>query len=136
MRTLLVSLIMLAGAFWLFTWEMNVEGETVAEARTAVVNVIIVVEVAYLFNCRSLSHSFLSVGLLSNRWVIAGSLAMLAAQLLFTYAPIMNRLFHTAPIGAESWLRISIVAVAACAVVEFEKWLRYGRGRHAREVPE
>jgi Ca2+-transporting ATPase len=136
MRTGLVSLIMLAGAFWLFFWEMNVAGETLAEARTAVINVIVLVETAYLFSCRSLNHSLFAIGLFTNRWAIAGSLAMLGAQLLFTYAPIMNKLFHTAPIGAESWLRIAGVAGLAFVAVEIEKWLRFGgrRGKHA--IPE
>ena len=31
---------------------------------------------------------------------------MLAAQCLFTYAPVMNKLFHTAPIDAEAWLEL------------------------------
>lgn len=46
----------------------------------------------------------------------------------------MNKLFHTAPISAASWLRILGVATVAFAVVEFEKWLRYGRKQNA--LPE
>ncbi len=136
MRTGLVSLIMLGGAFWLFHWEMNMAGETLAEARTAVINVIVLVEIAYLFSCRSLNHSVFAIGLFTNWWAIAGSLAMLGAQLLFTYAPVMNKLFHTAPIGFESWLRIGAVATAAFLAVELEKWIRFGgrRGEHA--IPE
>jgi magnesium-transporting ATPase (P-type) len=136
MRTGLVSLVMLGGTYWLFTWELKVEGETVAAARTAVINVIVMVEIAYLFNCRSLHHSFFSLGFLSSRWALAGTLAMLSAQLLFTYAPVMNQLFHTAPISAESWLRIVVVAAVAFAVVEIEKWLRFGRGRSEHALPE
>ncbi len=124
LRTGLVSLVMLAGAYWLFFWEMQVAGETIAQARTSVINVIVLVETAYLFNCRSLNHAFFSTGIFSNRWVIAGSLTMLVAQLLFTYAPVMNKLFHTAPISGESWLRIVGVAVIVFVVVEIEKWLR------------
>jgi magnesium-transporting ATPase (P-type) len=127
---------MLAGAYWLFTWEMKVEGETIDAARTAVVNVIVLVEIAYLFNCRSLSHSAFSLGFLSNPWAVAGGLAMVAAQLLFTYAPVMNTLFHSAPLAAESWLRIAVVALAVFVVIEIEKWIRYGRGRDEHAVPE
>jgi magnesium-transporting ATPase (P-type) len=136
MRTALVSLIMLAGAFWLFFWELRMEGASEAAARTAVVNVIVLVEIAYLFSCRSLNHSVFVIGWFTNRWAIAGSLAMLGAQLLFTYAPVMKKLFHTAPIDAESWLRIAAVAGAAFVAVEIEKWIRFGghRGEHA--IPE
>jgi cation-transporting ATPase F len=129
MRTGLVSLIILAGSFWLFFWELQSEGETVNAARTAVVNVIVVVEIGYLFCCRSLTHSIFTIGWFSNRWVLAGSAAMLAAQGFFTYSPVMNRLFQTAPIDADSWLRITSVALIAIAAVELEKWLRFGRSR-------
>jgi len=136
MRTGLVCLIMLAGAFWLFFYEMNMAGETIAEARTAVINVIVLVEIGYLFNCRSLNHSILAIGPFTNRWVIGGSLVMLAAQLLFTYAPVMNKLFHTAPISGESWLRILAVAGVSFAAVELEKWIRFGRHHDQHVIPE
>jgi len=136
MRTGLVSLIMLAGAFWLFFWELDMAGASEAAARTAVINVIVLVEIGYLFSCRSLKHSIFAIGLFTNWWAIAGSLTMLGAQLLFTYAPVMNKLFHTAPINAESWLRIVAVAATAFIAVELEKWIRFGgrRGEHA--IPE
>ena len=136
MRTGLVTLIMTAGALWLFFWEITIAGETVAEARTAVINVIVLVEIAYLFSCRSLSHSVFALGWCTNGWAIAGSLAMLGAQLLFTYAPGMNRLFHTAPISGASWLRIVGVAAVAFAAVELEKWIRLGRHRGEQAIPE
>ena len=136
MRTGLVTLIMMAGALWLFFWEITIAGETVAEARTAVINVIVLVEIAYLFSCRSLSHSVFALGWCTNGWAIAGSLAMLGAQLLFTYAPGMNRLFHTAPISGASWLRIVGVAAVAFAAVELEKWIRLGRRRGEHAIPD
>jgi magnesium-transporting ATPase (P-type) len=95
-----------------------------------VVNVIVLVEVAYLFSCRSLHRSVFTIGWFTNRWAVLGSVAMVGAQLFFTYAPIMNRLFHTAPITAISWLRIVAVAAVALAAVEIEKALRFGWGRN------
>jgi len=48
----------------------------------------------------------------------------------------MNRLFHTAPLDAGSWLYITGVGFAAWCVVEFEKWLRVKFGREiARQSP-
>ncbi len=52
---------------------------------------------------------------------------MIVAQLLFTYTPMMNRLFHSAPIGLEAWLRIALIGIAVYVAVGFEKWLRFGR---------
>ncbi len=133
MRTGLVSLMMVGGGVGLFLWELRVEQAGLEAARTVAVNVVVLVQLVYLFNCRSLNHSLFAIGLLTNRWTLVGSLAMLGAQLLLTYVPVMNRLFHTAPISGESWMRILAVACASFVVVEVEKWIRFGgrRGEHA-----
>lgn len=129
MRTGLVSFIMAAGAISLFQWEQSAFGVSVDEARTIAVNTVVMVQLFYLWNCRSLAHSVLSVGLFSNPWAIGGCLAMLLAQLIFTYAPFMNRLFHTAPLSPQAWLHIVAVGLAAYGTVGLEKWIRTRRGR-------
>lgn len=136
MRTGLIALIMIVGSFWLFFDELKTPGETEQEARTAVINVIVMVEVAYLFSCRSLNHSLFSIGLWTNRLAIVGAFGMICAQMLFTYTPIMNKLFHTMPLGAGSWGKILIVTLLSFAAVEFEKWVRFGGGRGKDKLPE
>jgi Ca2+-transporting ATPase len=123
MRTGLVSMIMLAGSYWVFFYEQN-GGASIAQTRTAVVNTVVAVASAYLINCRSLRRSIFSIGWFSNPrlWLGIGLTAML--QLLFTYAPLMNRFLHTAPLDATVWLRILGVALAALVIVEVEKVLR------------
>jgi magnesium-transporting ATPase (P-type) len=135
MRTGLVSLLALAGAFGAFLWEQEMRGRNLVEARTTVVNVIVMVELFYLLNCRSLLHSMFAVGLWSNRWLYAGITAMLVAQLLLTHAPVMNRLFQTAPLDAGSWLYVFGVGFAAWCVVEFEKWVRVRFGGGESAIP-
>ena len=130
LRILMVSLLMIAGGFALFQWEQK-QGASLAEARTAVVNVIVIVETFYLFNCRSLTRSFFSLGFFTNPWVVAGVAAMVAAQLLFTYAPFMNRLFHSAPISPAAWGRIVAVGLVVFAVIEAKKWLDAMRSRRS-----
>lgn len=135
MRTGLVSLIMLGGGLGLFLWELHVAQAGLATARTVAVNTVVLVQLIYLFNCRSLNHSVFAIGLLTNGWTIVGSLAMLGAQLLFTYVPVMNRLFHSAPLTGESWMRIAAVAAGAFAAVELEKWIRRSRRRDHHAIP-
>jgi Ca2+-transporting ATPase len=127
LRSGLVSSIMLAGGLGVFLWELRMENAGLASARTAVVNVIVLVQVFYLFNCRALKHTALSAGLFKNRWVIAGALTMLTAQVLFTHSAVLNQLFHSAPISAGAWLRVTAAAVVVFIVVEIEKWLRFRR---------
>ncbi|HDZ84559.1 MAG TPA: HAD family hydrolase, partial [Nitrospirae bacterium] len=122
-RILIVGTLLLAGSFGLFEWEL-MHGASDAEARTVAVNVFVMVELFYLFNCRSLTKSMFHVGLFSNLWVYGGIGAMLILQGLFTYLPAMNRMFQSAPIGTEAWIRILAVAFIAFFVVGLEKWIR------------
>lgn len=136
LRTGLVALLMGAAGHGLFWWEQAVMGMTVAEARTVVVNVVVVVEVFYLLNCRSLTRPFFRLGWWSNPWITPGIVAMLGAQALFTYLPAMNRLFHTAPIRMDAWLHVAAVGVVVFVAVEAEKWIRYGGRRGENVAPE
>ncbi|MFW6032651.1 MAG: cation transporting ATPase C-terminal domain-containing protein, partial [Phycisphaeraceae bacterium] len=106
-----------------------------AQAQTVVINTIVMGETFYLLNCRSLTRSMFAIGLMSNRWIWPGIAAMLAAQLLITYAPVMNRLFHTAPIPAVAWAGVVLVGVVVYAAVGLEKWLRFGRSDRSRRGP-
>ena len=122
-RIILVSLIILVGAFGLFEYEL-LQGASVEEARTVAVNVVIFVQILYLFNARSLTRSPFQLGLFSNPWAVGGSVLMVAIQMIFTYVPFMNRLFGSAPISAVLWLDLLAVSLVAFIVVEVEKWLR------------
>lgn len=125
LRSAIVSSIMVAGGIGLFLWELRMESASLAEARTVAVNVIVMIQVLYLFNCRTLKHSAFSLGIFTNRWVILGSLTMIGAQILFTYSPLLNTLFHGAPISGGAWLRVTATAMLVFITVELEKWLRF-----------
>jgi cation-transporting P-type ATPase F len=76
------------------------------EARTVIVNMIVMTELVYLFNCRSLTKSAFRVSITSNKWIILGVLAMVALQMVFTYWAPANLVFKSAPISVDSWMRI------------------------------
>ena len=122
-RTVLVSVIILAGAFGLFEYELS-RGASLVEARTVAVNVVIFVGMFYLFNARSLTRSPFQLGFFSNPWAVGGAILMALIQLLYTYVPFMNTLFGSAPIPAALWLDVLAVSLAAYILVEVEKWLR------------
>ena len=129
LRIGLVSVIMLAGAFGLFLLERRVLDSDLTTTQTVVINVIVMVELAYLLNCRSLLHSMFQIGVFTNKWIFIGIGGMVAAQLLMTYLPLANQILHTAPIGLAEWSRILLVAAFTYFVVELEKWLRLGSAR-------
>jgi len=80
-------------------------------------------EIFYLFNCRSLTRSMFRIGVFSNPAAIGGALGMVLLQLVFTYAPLMNRLFGTAPIGWAAWAAILVFGLVVYLIVEVEKRL-------------
>jgi len=132
-RIVLVGALLLVASFGLFEWAEEAWGVGDEVARTIAVNVFVVVELFYLFNCRSLTRSVFSIHPLSNRWVLGGVAITIALQLMYTYAPFMHVAFGSAPLTLEQWAYILVAGVATLFIVEFEKWLtaRTGSGLRA-----
>jgi len=130
-RITLVSFLMLIAAFWLFTLELA-NGATIAQARTAAVNAFVMVELFYLFNCRSLEKTIFQLGFFSNLWVLGGAITMLLIQIAYTYLPIMNRLFQSAPISLAVWGRTVAAGLVVFVIIEIEKWCWKNGGRKKR----
>jgi magnesium-transporting ATPase (P-type) len=122
-RIVLTTIILLVGVFILFMWEEE-RGADINEARTAVVNAIVMIEVTYLLNCRSLTKSIFQIGVFSNKWIVVGILVMIILQISFTYMPTMNIVFQTSPIDSEAWIRIIALAIISYIILEVDKWVR------------
>jgi cation-transporting ATPase F len=125
-RTLLVGSLIVASAMMIFEWQLA-RGVPLDEARTTVAAVVVVIEMFYLLSCRSLRRAAGSAGWFSNPWTFAGLGMMAGAQLLFTYAPFMNRLFSTTPLPWSAWVTVAACGAAAFGLVELDKWRVRGR---------
>ncbi|KAA0875103.1 cation-translocating P-type ATPase [Nitrincola tapanii] len=125
-RIVSVSSLLLLGAFGLFQWSQS-HGASLEESRTLAVTLFVIVQSFFLLNCRSLSRSLFKTEMLSNLWIWGGIAAMLLAQLLFIYLPIMNQLFHSAPLSFNYWLVMLAYGAAVLLLVELEKalWRRH-----------
>ena len=122
-RIVLVSLLFCAGAFGIFGWA-QARGHDVATARTMVVNMFCVMEIFYLFSVRYLHGSSFSLhGLRGTPAVLWAVLAVVLAQLAFTYLPWMHLVFDSRPVPLFEGLVIVLVGVALLLVLETEKWL-------------
>jgi magnesium-transporting ATPase (P-type) len=124
-RVALVSALFTLAAFGVFAWAER-RGLGLDAARTAVVNTIVVLEIAYLFSVRfQRMTSFTWRGAMGTRAVLAGVGAVALLQLAFTYAPPMQALFATRPLDpiAEG-LPILATGAALMVVLEVEKALR------------
>ena len=118
----IVSMCILISAYGLFEWSIE-DGSTVEEARTITVNTIVMIEIFYLFNCRSLTKSVFRMGFFSNKLIFLGVTVMILLQIAFTYTSVMNEIFQSKPIGIESWLKILAVSIIIFLIIETKKFV-------------
>jgi magnesium-transporting ATPase (P-type) len=136
-RSVVVAVIMTVGALALFVWEIRTEsaaGRPLAivlrEAQTMAVTTVVLFQIFYLLNCRSLVDSLLEIGLFTNPVVYLGIAVTLLLQVAFVYAPWMNTLFGTAPLGLGDLAESVLVASVVVPVISVEKaWRRRRSGR-------
>jgi Ca2+-transporting ATPase len=136
-RTLVAATLMSAGAIGLFLWEYQralpgvVEpldhARVLAEAQTMAVTTIIMFQIFYVLNCRSLRGSMRSIGVFSNPTVFLGIGVLLALQAAFVYVPAMNAIFGSAPLDPAELLLAALVGAVILPVISIEKWDRNRR---------
>ena len=135
-RTFVAAILMTAGAIGLFLFEFRAAPgggpEALATAQTMAVTTVIMFQIFYLLNCRSLQNSILSIGMFSNKTVFVGIAAIIALQGMFIYAPFMHAIFASAPLAPVDVLASILVGAVILPVVGLEKW--WHRRRAARDA--
>ncbi|MFN4764585.1 cation-translocating P-type ATPase [Gillisia sp. Q332] len=131
-RIVLVALVMAGGTIGLFLWEYHLELSkgiskdlAVSEAQTMAATTMVLFQVFYLIDCRSLKLPIHKIAVFSNPSIYFGIAGVLFAQAAFVYIPIMNHWFHTSPLKAEAWGMSFIVAFSILIIIGIEKWIRY-----------
>lgn len=123
-RIVFVSALFLIGIFGMFKWALA-QGASVEKARTLAVNTLVVMEVFYLFSVRFLRTPSLTLqGVLGTRPVLISVGAVVVLQLLFTYAPFMERFFETRPVGIVEGIPVIAAGIALFVILEIEKFVR------------
>ena len=122
-RVAFVSVLFCAGIFGKFAFA-QASGASIEEARTIAVNTLVVMEIFYLFSVRYLRDASLTwQGLIGTRAVLIAVAAVVALQLLFTYAPFMEAFFGTRALSLREVLQIILVGVVVLFVLEMEKFI-------------
>jgi magnesium-transporting ATPase (P-type) len=120
-RVVFVGLALLAVTLWAFFW-MKSQGASDQVARTAAVNMITIGQVFYLLNSRYLLDNSVSfTAHLGNKYLPLGIGAVVVLQLLFTYAPPLQRLFDNEAIPLWVWPWLIVAGLVFFLVVEAEK---------------
>jgi magnesium-transporting ATPase (P-type) len=120
-RIIFVSLLMIGLTFAVYEWEL-MRGQSLEVARTAAVNMLVFGELVYLFNVRRFTAPTMARHTLyGNLVAFWASLILIGLQLLFTYAPPMQAIFHTGALDAPAWGVIIGLSVFAFFAVVIEK---------------
>jgi Ca2+-transporting ATPase len=98
-----------------------------AEAQTMAVTTMIMFQIFYVLNCRSLRGTMRSIGVLSNPMIFLGIGVLLVLQAAFVYAPPMNEIFGSAPLAPADLLLATLVGAIILPVISIEKWDRNRR---------
>lgn len=122
----LVGTVMVLGTFLIFGYERSI-GAPIAEARTAAVATIVAYEIFYLFSARSQYLPAWHMSLGGNPYVWGGIFLVILLQLGFTYIPVMNFFFGSAPLPWPAWWRIIAVSAPIILIVGLEKTIRLRR---------
>ena len=135
-RPVMVAVLMTAGALLMFLDERSdalasglAATAAVSEAQTMAVTTVVMFQIFYLLNCRSLKHSLLTVGMWSNPVLYLGIALLVVLQALFIYFPPMNVVFDTVPLQPADLGKATLVGATILPVVAVEKAWRNWRAR-------
>lgn len=134
-RIFSVSILLGATMLGIFFYALQ-SGRDLETARTMVVNAVVVSEIFYLFTVRRLhATSFTWHGVLGTRPVLIAISVLAVAQILFTYAPLMNQVFESRPLTLAEGILILFVGAGLMVFLEGEKALMRRTGWFAELRP-
>lgn len=112
-RMLLMSLVMAAGALFLF--HRYADGDLV-KAQTMALSTMAAFQWLNAWNCRSDRKSVFAENPFSNPWLVAATAFVIALQMAAVYHPVMQKFLHTAALGLGDWALVlgtaSLILVA------------------------
>ncbi len=91
--------------------------------RTMAFTTLVMFEMFNAFNFRSFHQSVFKVGVFKNLWLIGAVALSVGLQLLVIYMPVLQRAFHTVPLGAIDWVVVILVSSTVLIFMEITKLL-------------
>lgn len=110
-----------------FGWMIS-QGWTNAEARNALLLLLVLFENIHIGNCRSETKSAFLSSPLRSPILLMGALAALLIHVGAMYFPPARAVLATAPIGLTTWLALIGLSLTLILAIEIHKlswWLRY-----------
>jgi Ca2+-transporting ATPase len=119
-RMFLMSITMMIFTLILFSFYYENE---LAKAWTVSLTILAVFQWFNAWNCRSEKESIFKMNPWSNKWLIAGTIAAFAFQLLAVYHPFFQKFLRTTALDLSEWLVIVSFAASIVLVEEMRKFI-------------
>ena len=89
--------------------------------QTIVFNVLCLSQMGHALSIRSERSTLTEIGLFSNKMMIWSVLMVLALQIVITYVPIFQEIFHTQALSAKEFILVGAASSLVFLVVELQK---------------
>ena len=107
---------------WLFRHYLN-GGHSLVYAQTIAFTGLVLMEMVNVFNFRSLRHTLVRVGFLTNLWLLGAWVLNLGLQIAVVYLPFLQHAMHTVALSWQDWGLMLVVAAPVIIIEEIYKWL-------------
>jgi P-type Ca2+ transporter type 2C len=119
---MLRGLVVFGGAIAIYLGTLAL-GEPLEEARTLAFTTLVLGQLLLAWTSLSEQESAWRAGKANRAFGVAAAVTV-ALQLVILYAPPLQTLFRTVPVGAPEWLVVLAVAIATTCWIEAAKWMR------------
>ncbi|MGM0577232.1 MAG: cation-translocating P-type ATPase [Myxococcota bacterium] len=120
-RTLVGAGVMGLLGFGVFRWLLD-SGWEVAEARNALLLLMVLFENVHIGNCRSETRSLFKMPVFRSPILLAAVLVALGLHVVAMYAPGLGDVLGASPLPLETWLVLFGVALLVAVAMEIHKW--------------
>ena len=115
------TLVMTAAAIWVMAGHLAA-GESVAEARNAVLFIVVLFQNAFLLTVRNLHRPFWRWHAPENGWLFAGLGSALMLHVAAQHLPLSQTLLGISPVGLDVVVQGLLAALAVLLSTEVAKW--------------
>lgn len=119
LRVAFLAALLGVGVFLVFNYAL--QGASLEEARTIAFCSMVVFEWFVAFNARSDEHTFFKLGVLRNRPLVLALMIAIPLQIAVVYAPPLQSLFKTVPIGIDKWALAVLPGAGVFAIEALRK---------------
>lgn len=127
---MLVSVAVMGGVgFLAFEWMLQ-NGWEEAEARNALLLIMVLFENFHIGNCRSETKSAFALSPFRSPILLLGAISAFLIHVAAMYIPFMQNVLGVQPVALSTWVTVIALALVVVPAVEVHKWLWMLRYNH------